>query len=162
DYVAGWIKRGASGVIGSNRQCASESVQRLLDDLGSSLPPLDEQDIASLLGARQVDSISLADWRLLDQHEQARGRVEGRTRRKVVDVAEMLAVIRDARTREEEQSRLPVKTHHRACTLCEAMCGVVIQTQGEQILSIAGDENDPHSEGHICPKGYALQDLHND
>ncbi|WP_425431667.1 molybdopterin oxidoreductase family protein [Halopseudomonas yangmingensis] len=57
---------------------------------------------------------------------------------------------------------MPVKTHHRACTLCEAMCGVVIETRGEQILSISGDVNDPHSEGHICPKGYALQDLHND
>ncbi|MAG99876.1 MAG: dehydrogenase [Pseudomonadales bacterium] len=74
----------------------------------------------------------------------------------------MLSVIRDARAREEEQARLPVKTHHRACTLCEAMCGVVIETRGEHILSIKGDNNDPHSEGHICPKGYALQDLHND
>lgn len=162
DYVAGWIKRGASGVIGSNRQCASESVQRLLDDLGSSLPSVAQDDIASLLAARQVECVSLADWRLLDQHEQALGRIEGRTRRKLVDVAQMLAVIRDARAREEAQARLPVKTHHRACTLCEAMCGVVIETRGEQILSIAGDEKDPHSEGHICPKGYALQDLHND
>ncbi|TVP90453.1 MAG: molybdopterin dinucleotide-binding protein [Pseudomonadaceae bacterium] len=162
DYVAGWIKRGASGVIGSNRQCATESVQRLLDDLGSSLPELTEETIDTLLAARKVDTVSLADWRLLDQHEQARGRSEGRTRRKVVNIAEMLSVIRDARAREEEQARLPVKTHHRACSLCEAMCGVVIETQGEQILSISGDENDPHSEGHICPKGYALQDLHND
>ncbi|WP_423785728.1 molybdopterin oxidoreductase family protein [Halopseudomonas pelagia] len=74
----------------------------------------------------------------------------------------MLGVIRDARGREAEQARLPVKTHHRACTLCEAMCGVVIETQGEQILSISGDQDDPHSLGHICPKGYALQDLHTD
>ncbi len=161
DYVAGWIKRGASGVIGSNRQCATESVQRLIDDLGSSLPSR-SADIAELLASRQVQAVSMADWQLLDQHEQARGRIEGRTRSKVVNIAEMLAVIRDARAREEQQTRLPVKTHHRACTLCEAMCGVVIETQGEQILSIKGDKNDPHSEGHICPKGYALQDLHND
>ena len=161
DYVAGWIKRGASGVIGSNRQCATESVQRLIDDLGSSLPSR-SGDISELLTARNVQSVSMADWLLLDQHEQARGRIEGRVRSKVVKVAEMLAVIRDARAREEEQTRLPVKTHHRACTLCEAMCGVVIETRGEQILSIKGDKDDPHSEGHICPKGYALQDLHND
>lgn len=161
DYVAGWIKRGASGVIGSNRQCATESVQQLIEDLGSSLPSR-AGDIDQLLASRKVDVVSMADWRLLDQHEQARGRIEGRTRRKVVNIAEMLQVIRDARAREEEQAKLPVKTHHRACTLCEAMCGVVIETQGEQILSIRGDENDPHSEGHICPKGYALQDLHND
>lgn len=161
DYVAGWIKRGASGVIGSNRQCATESVQQLIEDLGSSLPSR-TGDIEQLLASRKVDVVSMADWRLLDQHEQAKGRIEGRTRRKVVNIAEMLQVIRDARAREEAQARLPVKTHHRACTLCEAMCGVVIETQGEQILSIKGDENDPHSEGHICPKGYALQDLHND
>ncbi len=162
DYVAGWIKRGASGVIGSNRQCATESVQHLLDGLGSSLPELPTTDIDDLLQARQVDTVSLADWRLLDQHEQARGRAEGRTRRKVVSVEEMLGVIRDARAREEEQAKMPVKTHHRACTLCEAMCGVIIETQGEQILSINGDPDDPHSLGHICPKGYALQDLHTD
>lgn len=162
DYVAGWIKRGASGVIGSNRQCATESVQRLLDDLGTSLPELPAEPIDSLLQSRNVDTVSIADWRLLDQHEQAHGRLEGRTRRKVVKVEDMLGVIRDARAREEEQARMPVKTHHRACTLCEAMCGVVIETQGEQILSIAGDTEDPHSQGHICPKGYALQDLHTD
>ncbi|SFM40351.1 Anaerobic selenocysteine-containing dehydrogenase [Halopseudomonas yangmingensis] len=162
DYVAGWIKRGASGVIGSNRQCASESVQRLLEDFGSSLPNLAGDGIDTLLAERQLEIVSLADWRLLDQHEQARGRIEGRTRRKLVKVDEMLAVIRQARAREEAQALLPVKTHHRACTLCEAMCGVVIETRGEQILSISGDVNDPHSEGHICPKGYALQDLHND
>ncbi|RFA36936.1 molybdopterin dinucleotide-binding protein [Alkalilimnicola ehrlichii] len=162
DYVAGWIKRGASGVIGSNRQCATESVQRLLDDLGSSLPPLAEAEIETLLAARRVDTVSLADWRLLDQHEQALGRAEGRTRRKIVHIEEMLAVIRNGRAREAEQARLPVKTHFRACTLCEAMCGVIIETQGEQILSVSGDPDDPHSQGHICPKGYALQDLHND
>ena len=161
DYVAGWIKRGASGVIGSNRQCATESVQRLLADLGNSLPERGG-DISELLSARDVQSVSMADWQLLDQHEQTRGRIEGRVRSKVVKIADMLSVIRDARAHEEEQTRLPVKTHHRACTLCEAMCGVVIETQGEQILSIKGDKDDPHSEGHICPKGYALQDLHND
>lgn len=162
DYVAGWIKRGASGVIGSNRQCAAESVQRLLDDLGDHLPSLVGDDIDTLLAARQVKPVSLADWHLLDQHEQTQGRLEGRTRRKVVKIDEMLSIIRDAKARAEEQAKLPVKTHYRACTLCEAMCGVVIETRGEQILSISGDENDPHSEGHICPKGYALQDLHND
>jgi anaerobic selenocysteine-containing dehydrogenase/NADPH-dependent glutamate synthase beta subunit-like oxidoreductase/NAD-dependent dihydropyrimidine dehydrogenase PreA subunit len=161
DYVAGWIKRGASGVIGSNRQCATESVQRLIEDLGSSLPAK-TGDISELLAARKVETVSTADWRLLDQHEQTRGRAEGRIRHKVVDIAEMLAVIRDAKARQAGRAKLPVKTHYRACTLCEAMCGVVIETQGEQILSIIGDVDDPHSEGHICPKGYALQDLHND
>lgn len=52
--------------------------------------------------------------------------------------------------------------HRRACHLCEAICGLVIETQGEQILSIKGDPDDPLSRGHICPKGVALQDLHSD
>jgi anaerobic selenocysteine-containing dehydrogenase len=56
----------------------------------------------------------------------------------------------------------PTKKHYRACHLCEAICGVVIETQGEQILSIKGDKNDPLSRGHICPKATALQDLHED
>ncbi len=56
----------------------------------------------------------------------------------------------------------PKLEHRRACHLCEAICGLVIETQGEQILSIKGDPEDPLSRGHICPKGVALQDLHND
>ena len=162
DYVAGWIKRGASGVIGSNRQCATETVQHLLDELGHMLPVIAEGDIDALLKARGVEVVSFADWRLLDQHEQALGLAEGRTRRKLVDISEMLAVIRAGREKEIAQASLPVKTSFRSCTLCEAMCGVQIETQGDRILSISGDPDDPHSEGHICPKGYALQDLHTD
>jgi anaerobic selenocysteine-containing dehydrogenase len=55
-----------------------------------------------------------------------------------------------------------IKTHYRACHLCEAICGLVIETQGEQILSIKGDKKDPLSRGHICPKATALKDLHED
>ena len=54
------------------------------------------------------------------------------------------------------------KTHHRACHLCEAICGVVIETEGDKILSIKGDKNDPLSRGHICPKAMSLQDIHED
>lgn len=55
-----------------------------------------------------------------------------------------------------------VKTHHRVCNLCEATCGIVIQTKGNEILSIKGDEKDPFSRGHICPKAVALKDLYED
>ena len=54
------------------------------------------------------------------------------------------------------------QTHYRACHLCEAICGLVIETQGEEILSIKGDKNDPLSRGHICPKAVALRDIHED
>lgn len=53
-------------------------------------------------------------------------------------------------------------THFRACHLCEAICGLAIETEGEQILSIKGDAQDPFSRGHICPKAIALQDIQND
>lgn len=53
-------------------------------------------------------------------------------------------------------------THYRACHLCEAICGLVIETEGEQVISIKGDKNDPLSRGHICPKAVALQDIHED
>lgn len=52
--------------------------------------------------------------------------------------------------------------HYRTCTLCEAMCGIEIKHDGEKVLSIKGDKNDPFSQGYICPKATALQDLHED
>lgn len=52
--------------------------------------------------------------------------------------------------------------HYRACNLCEAMCGVKIEFEGTKVLSIRGDEEDPFSRGHICPKATALQALYED
>ena len=54
------------------------------------------------------------------------------------------------------------QTHFRTCNLCEAMCGVEIKHNGEKVLSIKGDSNDPFSKGYICPKATALQDLYED
>lgn len=56
----------------------------------------------------------------------------------------------------------PIQTHYRTCNLCEAMCGIKIDYRGNEILSIKGDENDPFSKGHICPKATALQDIYED
>ncbi|KAF0247381.1 MAG: napA, partial [bacterium] len=52
--------------------------------------------------------------------------------------------------------------HYRTCNLCEAMCGVEITLTDNKITSIRGDKEDPFSQGHICPKAVALQDLYND
>lgn len=53
--------------------------------------------------------------------------------------------------------------HHRTCHLCEAACGLVISTADDgRIERIRGDQDDPLSRGHICPKAVALQDLHTD
>ena len=54
------------------------------------------------------------------------------------------------------------RTHHRVCHLCEAMCGLVIQTEGDKVTDIRGDKDDPLSRGHVCPKAVALQDIHED
>jgi len=55
-----------------------------------------------------------------------------------------------------------IKTHHRTCNICEAMCGLEIQYQDKEVLSIKADRKDPFSQGHICPKAIALQDFYTD
>lgn len=55
-----------------------------------------------------------------------------------------------------------VRTIYRACNLCEAICGLEIKVEGEKIISIRGDDADPFSRGHICPKAVALKDIHED
>jgi anaerobic selenocysteine-containing dehydrogenase len=52
--------------------------------------------------------------------------------------------------------------HFRTCPLCEAVCGLAIDVEDGRITAIRGDEEDPFSKGHICPKGVALQDVHTD
>lgn len=56
----------------------------------------------------------------------------------------------------------PLLKHHRACHLCEALCGLVIEHDGMRIHSIRGDKDDPLSRGHLCPKAWALHDIHVD
>jgi anaerobic selenocysteine-containing dehydrogenase len=53
-------------------------------------------------------------------------------------------------------------THYRTCNLCEAMCGVEVEIDGEEVVSIRGDERDVFSRGHVCPKATALKDLYDD
>src|SRR3984893_12002238 len=48
------------------------------------------------------------------------------------------------------------------CPLCEASCGILVDTRGEHIHAIRGDQDDPFSRGYICPKAAALADLHED
>ncbi len=54
------------------------------------------------------------------------------------------------------------RTHYIACNLCEAICGLEIIIEKGEIRSIKGDQQDPVSTGHICPKAVALQDIYND
>lgn len=59
-------------------------------------------------------------------------------------------------------NQTPPRTIKGACNLCEAICGLTFEVQGQRIISIRGDEEDPLSRGHICPKALALKDLHED
>lgn len=52
--------------------------------------------------------------------------------------------------------------HLHTCMLCEAVCGIRVETDGNQVLSVRGDDDDPFSRGHICPKAAALRDVHAD
>ena len=56
-----------------------------------------------------------------------------------------------------------IRTHFRACNLCEAICGLEITVNDQnEILTIKGDEKDPFSRGHICPKAVGLKDIYLD
>ncbi|MBL7815058.1 MAG: molybdopterin-dependent oxidoreductase [Saprospiraceae bacterium] len=52
--------------------------------------------------------------------------------------------------------------HHRACNLCEAICGLEITVENGTVTRIEGDKNDPLSKGYLCPKAYALKDIYED
>ena len=101
-YVAGWIKRGPSGVIGTNKPDAVETVGCLLEDADAGSAARTRRvpiprPIAALLEARGVDVVSWRDWQALDAHECGAGAARGAPREKVTDTGEMLAVIRRAR-----------------------------------------------------------------
>jgi anaerobic selenocysteine-containing dehydrogenase len=60
------------------------------------------------------------------------------------------------------QSDGETTTHYRTCPLCEAMCGLEIQTEGDRVTRVRGDRDDVWSRGFICPKGATLGELHHD
>ncbi|HIO84155.1 MAG TPA: NADP oxidoreductase [Deltaproteobacteria bacterium] len=96
EYVAGWIKRGPSGVIGTNKQDAVETVHRMLEtflkEKIESGKNVSNPDIVSLLEKRKVEFVSFADWKLLDAHEIEAGQKQGRPRVKLTSIAEMLEI----------------------------------------------------------------------
>jgi ferredoxin--NADP+ reductase len=92
-YVAGWIKRGATGTIGTNKHCARETVDSVLEDFTSgrlTVPEADGQSLARLVAARRPTAISKQGWRAIDQAERRRGAEAGRPRTKFTRVDEMV------------------------------------------------------------------------
>ncbi len=97
EYTAGWIKRGPTGVIGTNKPDAAETVTGMLEDVaaGHTLEPAEpEPDAAErLVHQRRPDYIAYADWLRLDELEIARGRSRGCPRVKFTRVDEMLGAL---------------------------------------------------------------------
>jgi ferredoxin--NADP+ reductase len=92
-YVTGWIKRGPTGIIGTNRADSMATVATLLADLPNFSPqhkPGREASV-SLLAQRSVRSVSFHDWEMIDQAERARGLPLGKPREKFTRISEMLA-----------------------------------------------------------------------
>ncbi len=96
-YVSGWIKRGPSGVIGTNKPDAAETAVSMLEDAkaGSLLSPADPSAEAAerLVRARQPRVVTFADWRQLDKIESERGKAQGRPRVKMTSGEEMLEAL---------------------------------------------------------------------
>lgn len=96
-YTAGWIKRGPSGVIGTNKPDAVETVDAMLADMNAGVlftpshPGV--EDAQALVASRQPRYVTYQDWLKLDQQELARGQAAGRPRLKFTDVEEMLKVL---------------------------------------------------------------------
>lgn len=99
-YVAGWIKRGPSGVVGTNKPDAIETVSLMLEDLHDGGVPDGVQTAPeaapALLDRKGVRFVSFADWQYLDRIEVEAGRERGKPREKLTTVTEMLAAL-DAR-----------------------------------------------------------------
>jgi ferredoxin--NADP+ reductase len=97
EYTAGWIKRGPSGVIGTNKPDAVETVTCMVEDAtaGATLTPAQPAAavIERLVAERQPCYVSYADWRTLDRLELERGRALGRPRLKFCRVDEMLGAL---------------------------------------------------------------------
>jgi ferredoxin--NADP+ reductase len=97
EYVTGWIKRGPTGVIGTNKPDAAETVQSMLEDVAHQCllepPEPSAASAAGLVRERQPQHVTWAEWKRLDALEVGRGRAGGRPRVKFTRVKEMLEAL---------------------------------------------------------------------
>lgn len=96
DYVVGWIKRGPSGVIGTNKSDSQDTVNTLVADLaGAQLSEVADDyadELAGWLLKRRPELVTDDHWKRIDAHERGAGEPHGRPRVKLVSVADMLRV----------------------------------------------------------------------
>jgi hypothetical protein len=96
-YVAGWIKRGPNGFIGTNKSCSMQTVSALVDDFNAGLladPAGRPAALGRLVRDRRPEAVDAARWQAIDSTEVARGKAAGRPRVKFTTVAEMLDAAR--------------------------------------------------------------------
>lgn len=98
EYVVGWAKRGPTGVIGTNKPDAAETVAHMWEDLPHIAPAPQPEPAAinALLEARGVQFVSIDQWRQLDQIEITEGELRGKPRVKFTDVDEIWEALRAA------------------------------------------------------------------
>jgi ferredoxin/flavodoxin---NADP+ reductase len=100
EYVVGWIKRGPTGIIGTNKRDAQETVDRLLEDVdaGRLLEPVDpdRDSLDVLLTDRAPDHVTYAGWEAIDRAEKSAGEPHGRPRVKLCSFEELLDAAREA------------------------------------------------------------------
>lgn len=97
EYVVGWIKRGPTGVIGTNKKDSQDTVDTLLADLSGAddladFPNDHAERLADWLASRQPKLVTSAHWDLIDAHERAAGEPHGRPRVKLPSLAKLLRV----------------------------------------------------------------------
>jgi ferredoxin/flavodoxin---NADP+ reductase len=102
-YAVGWIKRGPSGVIGTNKKDAQETVDKLFADLEAGTVPeaelaQDRGSIETLLTERKPDHITFEHWQAIDAAEVERGKPHGRPRVKFCRLDELVEASRTAKT----------------------------------------------------------------
>jgi ferredoxin/flavodoxin---NADP+ reductase len=103
EFVAGWIKRGPSGVIGDNKRCAAETVRRVLEYLGTDVTAdrhrgLGEADLAGQLREAGRQVVDVRAWRNIDQAELSAGSAQNRPRVKLVSTDELLQAAQGRRS----------------------------------------------------------------
>ncbi len=95
-YTTGWIKRGATGIIGTNKADSAETVDLMIEDFvagGSFKPDLPENSIEKLLEKKKPDFVSYRKWSALDKRETARGGKTGRPRVKYTSIEEIMKAL---------------------------------------------------------------------
>jgi ferredoxin--NADP+ reductase len=98
EYAVGWIKRGPSGVIGTNKKDAADTCARVLEDVEAGAlndpPKPDADEVTAWLAERVPDAVTWEGWQAIDEQERQAGEPHGRPRVKLVRLEDLVAASR--------------------------------------------------------------------